>query len=195
MIYFYPNRPLLYTVEHPDILRFSYDPNYVAEIKKNGDRLCLQKENDKFIFMNRHKELLKRYTPIPEVLDELHSLNIPNNSQLDGELMHNHTKATKHQLYFYDVYLWGGECNRDSFRFRRAFLENLFANKKFSHLELAKQYANEDFQKLYYSVIGSLENEGLVIKNLNGKLIFNTGKSNDVDWQIKIRKENKNYKF
>jgi hypothetical protein len=219
MIYLYPNRPILYSVDAPEILKFSYDPNFVAEIKKNGDRLCLQKENGKFLWWNRHKELLKRYTPIDEVLDELNSLNIPDITQLDAELLHNHTKTDKHHLYFYDVYLWGGEYNHDTLRQRRVFLENLFAGKKFKHLELAIQYVGKkpepnttvstdfdwlgperkitvpDFQQLYYKVIPVPENEGLVIKNLNGKLIFNTAKSNDVDWQIKIRREHKNYKF
>jgi ATP-dependent DNA ligase len=171
----------------------SYDENWVAEVKKNGDRLVLVKDSGRFTFWNRQKTMLK-YVPPDEMTEELHKLAIPNGTQLDAELLHNHTKNIKNQIYFYDVYTWNDKPVETDFKSRRLMLEiNIPLAGK--HICLATQFQGEDFKTLFDNVIKAEENEGLVMKNLTGFIVFNTFKSPDVPWQIKIRRESKNSKF
>lgn len=190
--YFFPNRPILYPPNHNKIKELSLDKNWIAEIKKNGDRLCLIKHDNNFFFYNRHKQILK-YSPSSQLLQELYSLNIPNDTQLDGELLHNKTKHIKNTIFFYDIISWNNKQCNISFKERRQTLINLI-NPQLKCIHLIKQYSN-NFIELFNKVIKQNENEGLVLKNLNGKIQFNFNKSPDVVWQIKIRRPHKNYKF
>lgn len=192
MIYYYPNRPLLLTPDHPEVAVRSQHLDWDAELKKNGTRLELQKD-DGLKFFNRQKVLLK-YQPIKGLVDELRSLEIPNHSQLDAELLHFKLKHIKNRIYFYDLYVFNGERVVEELQFRREMLHDLFKGRKFEHIEIAKTYSG-DFFNLFSEVIKKEENEGLVMKNKKGKIVWKTTRSPDVPWQVKIRKSTKNYKF
>lgn len=199
MLYYFPNRPFLLPPDDPKIIEYSNDSNYHGEIKKNGNRLVLQKAQSKhlkfegFTFFNRQKEVMK-YQPCPELLDELQSLKIPSESQLDGELMHFKTKDVKHTIFFYDVYVLDGQKIRVSLEERRQILYNLFGKREFKHIIISEIYP-DNFLDVFNNVIGERENEGLVIKDKRGKLVFNPIKSVDVSWQTKIRRPEKNYRY
>ena len=202
MLYFWPNRPFLLQPTDPTVARLSADPNWSAELKFNGDRLCLQKHSDPtpwkqfdgFVFANRHKDYLKRFEPSKTLLDELKSLNLPDGTQLDGELLHFHTKAIKFKIVFYDIYVLGGKQITEPLYARRNILTDIFAGRKFNHLSISEQHAS-DFSNLFNEVIKREEIEGLVMKDARGKITFNTTASNDVTWQFKCRKSSKNYAF
>ena len=139
MLYYYPNKPILITIDSKLIAEKSVDPNSIAEIKKNGTRLCLwhskeealkHKNYKNFIFWNRHKSVLK-YEPCPELLDELCSLNLPNTCHLDAELLHFKTTHIKHQIYFYDLYWFDGKQCFNEFEARRDILANILAKQNF----------------------------------------------------------------
>lgn len=200
MLYYYPNRPLLLSPDHPRVIKCSNDLNFDAEIKKNGDRLVLRKPQKSKVmsfnglnFFNRQNKVLK-YTPCSELLDELDSLRLPLNTQLDGELMHFHTKHLKHIIFLYDVYYFDNVKMRGTLTERRQIISDLFGGREFKHIFISETF-DSNFPELYKNVIKEKENEGLVIKDKRGKIVFNTHKSLDVDWQIKIRKSTKNYKF
>jgi len=192
MIYFYPNRPLLLTPDHPKVEVWSQHSDWDAEIKKNGTRLVLQQDSG-LKFFNRKRGLLK-YRPAKGLIDELNSLEIPNHSQLDAELLHFKTKHIKDVVYFYDAYLLKEERVTEELQFRREILHNLFKGRKFKHIEIAQTYSG-DFHNLFNEVIKKEENEGLVMKNKKGKIVWKTTRSPDVPWQVKIRKSTKNYRF
>jgi ATP-dependent DNA ligase len=193
MDFWYPNRPLLISIDSPKIDELSSDQSWVAEIKKNGDRLCLHYDGEGFYFFNRHQSILK-YDPPAEMMKELKSLNLPRNTILDGELMHNHTKNVKNLIYFYDVYVYNNKKVDLPFCNRRILLQSIIPEHTiFQHLTISHQYT-DNFRNLFHVVIEKEENEGLVIKNLNGMISWNMFKSEDVSWQIKIRKETKGYK-
>jgi ATP-dependent DNA ligase len=192
MIYYYPNRPILISPDSSLVKRLSDDDDWFAEIKYNGDRLCLQLIDKKFHFFNRHKQLLK-YQPSKELSDQLYSLNLPNNSQFDGELMHFHTKNIKDTIYFYDIYYLNGEDVEERLEVRKEILYS-FIKKPLPNISVTKEF-KKDFVKVFNKVTKVAEQEGLVMKNRNGLIKFTTNKSYDVDWQYKIRKENKNYAF
>jgi ATP-dependent DNA ligase len=194
MLYYFPNRPFLIPPSSPEVILRDNDPDWHGEIKWMGDRLELQKIDNKFIFMNRHKKAFSKFVPSIELLDELNALNIPNNSQLDGELMHFKTKEIKQTIHFYDVYVLNDKPIREDLEARRDILAQHFGGRKFQHIDITEAFPN-NFIELFNSVIKDHEKEGLVLKDKRGKIQFTTNKSVDVTWQIKIRKENKNYKF
>ena len=200
MIYYYPNRPILISPDNPSVELKSNDINWDAEIKWNGDRLVLQKQEnpnkknfENFVFFNRENDVLK-YAPIKELMEELKALNLPPETQLDGELLHNKTKKIKNRIIFYDIYILGGHNVTGILQERRDILKLLFNDKKFKHIEIAERFET-GFTEKFKEVITREECEGLVLKNKTGKIVFNTIKSPDVCWQNKIRREHKNYKF
>lgn len=200
MIYYYPCRPYLFSIDHPKIAELDADDNYDAEIKKNGSRTVFWNTKDAapkkfgdFVFWNRHKEIAD-YCPPPSVLDELSSLELPNNTHLDLELLHKKVKGIRNVFYIYDIYVLNGKIVTDTLDARRARLHDIFKGRTFEHLSIAQTYRH-NFKALYTEVIKSEENEGLVIKNVKGKIVWNTKVSPDVSWQIKVRREASNYKF
>ena len=196
MLYYFPNRPLLLPPNDPKVGRLSNDSEWDAEIKYNGDRLVLIYDGKNFKFFNRNKEEFKRYNAPDSLIKELYALELPANTYLDGELLNFRTKNTKNQIVFYDIYYLGNQKMRCSLEERRYALKTFFKGKKFKHLKLIKQ-RKRNFKKLFDKIV--LENdqliEGLVIKNIKGKIVWNAKKSPNVFWQIKIRKPSKNYKF
>jgi len=202
MLYFYPNKPVLINPENQIVLDKSVDPNWSAEIKKNGTRLCLWKSKtdslkhvnyNNFIFWNRHKSVLK-YEPSKELLDELNSFDIPDNTHIDAELLHFKTHDTKHKIYIYDIYRFNGEQIFQKLSLRRKILNYIFKHET-EHIQVAPVYKGQDFKALYDEVTKESINEGLVLKDENGEIVWNLKDCPEVSWQFKIRKETKNYQF
>jgi hypothetical protein len=199
VLYYYPNKPILISVNSPALLANNSDVD--AEIKKNGARLCLWKSKEDslkhpnfndFIFWNRNKEVLK-YTPSPELLDELNSLNIPDYTHIDAELLHFKTKKIKHFIYVYDIYRYKGKQLFCDLETRRNILEDIFKGKKFKNIEIAKRYQLSNYKALFDEVTKVEENEGLVLKNKKGTITWNLKDCIEVWWQQKIRKPNASY--
>ena len=201
MIYYYPNRPFLIPPDSEMVQQKSDDPNWDAEIKWGGDRLGLWKTKEQFpkqfssfVFWNRQNEIFKKYEPSPELLDELNSLELPFETALDGELLHFKTRNYKHCIVFYDAYIVGDQRCVVELRNRRDIMASYFKARKFKLIHMAEQFQT-DFKQHFDKVIVDDEKEGLVMKDKNGKIQWNTVKSPDVAWQLKIRKPEKNYKF
>lgn len=197
-MFFYPNRPLLLSIDHPKIDEMDKSPDWHAEIKKNGMRLCLhhtehERAFDNFVFWERKKKILK-YEPLKEVLDELKSLGLPMHTHIDAEFRHNKVKGIKHLIYIYDLYVFGGKMVTDTLDLRRERLLEILKGRKYNHLEIAPTYPN-GFKELFKKEIVNPEHEGLVLKDRRGKIVFDTKKSVDCAWQYKVRRPNKNYKF
>jgi len=200
-MYWFPNRPKLMTKV---IFKAMDDPitgeYWSAEIKKKGDRLVLLFDGKHFRFMNRHKQEM-RYKPPAGMLDELHAMNLKGPCQLDGELMHYHTKETKNFIYFYDIYVQDGEQVRELLSSRRKRLADLINMVSPCPLHFAQsdvwdiKSCLHGYGELFNEVIKCPEHEGLVFKNKNGMLEFDPIKSPDVPWMIKVRRPEKNHKI
>lgn len=197
MLYYYPNLPHLLPPDSDEIDKCSKDKTWIAELKMNGTNCLILKEVNKYHFFDRHGKILK-YLPVKEVIDELDSLKIPNGSILNAELLHNKTKITKNTLFFHCILQWNKRLlNNITFKEQRMLLETVFNKCEYNHLLLAKHHKG-DFKKIFKKAINNdKENiiEGLVLKNLLGKINVNTNSSKEVWWMIKIRKPNKNYIF
>lgn len=203
MLYFYPNKPILITIESQTFAEKSEDSDWWAEIKKNGSRLALRndpvessqkKSFNGFVFWNRHKEVLS-YEPSPSLLDELDSFKIPHGTHIDAELLHQKTKHIKHQVYVYDIYWYKGEQVFETLDVRRRMIEDIFGeNRKHKHFKLADTFPS-NFKGLYNEVIKESENEGLVLKSKKGKIQWSLKDCLEVWWQLKVRKPSGSYKF
>ncbi|MDD5650473.1 MAG: hypothetical protein PHF86_08675 [Candidatus Nanoarchaeia archaeon] len=201
MLYFYPNKPVLITVDSTKFTEISADPDWWAEIKKNGSRLALRNDPTEasqktsfngFVFWNRHKEVLS-YQPSTGLLDELMSFKIPPGCHIDAELLHQKTKHIKHYIYVYDIYWYKGLQVMESLEVRRKMIEDIFGGKH-THFTLSKLFP-ENFRSVYDEAIKDSENEGLVMKNKNGKIQWNLKDCPEVWWQMKVRKPSNSYQF
>jgi len=201
MLYFFPNKPNLITINSHIVREKSDDSNWWAEIKKNGSRLCLRKDKEEackhksfngFIFWNRHKQLLS-YEPSQELLEELYTLKIPEGTHIDAELLHHKTKNIKHLIYVYDIYMHNGKQITETLEVRRKIIEDIFCNN-YKHFVLSKLYFN-DFENVFNKAIIQSENEGLVLKSKQGKIAWDLKKCQEVWWQLKIRKPCGSYSF
>lgn len=126
-----------------------------------------------------------------------------------AELLHAKTPHIKHTNYVYDILVDNGEyLIGTTFAERQARLYEILLNLAIgnpadfvSHfvidenLWLAKSHpAGSDFRSLYKRLEKS-EDEGLVLKNPNARLELCYREQANRDWQVKCRKEHKNFSF
>ena len=198
--YFYPEKPRLTSIKSPMFEKLSKDPQWIAEKKFNGSRLqfnvvCANNGDPQhFTFMNRHG-LHLAYVPDDVMRKALQKLPWPAGyCLLDGELRHNKVVGVRHKIVFYDVFVWDGELLTDKdFLFRRNLLYKLlpYPNGPLS----LPEWFNGDLYAAFKDVTKDPEIEGLVIKNINGKLNLGRNAGRDSAWMWKVRKESGRYRF
>lgn len=195
--YFYPERPGLIHIEQDLFGRLSADPAWIAEPKFNGKRLelhCLP--SGALYFYNRHGEVMA-YTPTAELIANLAALDLKGYWLFDGELRDRKVKGVRDQVVLYDVFIAEGELLTGvSFADRRGILETLFhySGPYTDTLTLADQYPG-DFRAVYDELTPNPEIEGLVMKNLGGKLDLGRKRAANSGWMMKVRKPNNSYHF
>ena len=193
--YFYPERPRLLHVNQPLFEGLSQNPAWIAEPKYNGSRLQLHVIDGAFHFWNRHQEPLV-YTPSREVLDSLRSLDLKGYWLFDGEMRHNKTKGIERQAVLYDVFIANGELlNAKPFWWRRqimAGIKGLLVGDE-EAVSLTHQYQDR-FKEAFDGLITRDEIEGLVIKNLQGRLNLGRARATET-WMWKVRKPSNRYHF
>ena len=168
--YFYPEKPVLISVDQALFQTLSENEDWVGEKKYNGIRLELHKIRNDFHFYGRHNDRLS-YQPSDEMLDALKSINWPSGyCALDGELRHNKAIGVKHKIMFYDMFVWDNELQSHlKFGDRRQNILNI-VNFDAEPLGCPYQYPNS-FKDVYDSVITDDEIEGLVMKNQKSSFI------------------------
>lgn len=193
--FFYPERPRLLHIEQPLFERLNQDRDWVAESKYNGSRLQLHHINGAWQFWNRHEQLMA-YTPNQDVLDALAGLNLAGYWLFDGELRHGKTKGVRHQIVLYDVFIVEGELLlAKPFGERREILETLLHYLGDYHvLSLPEQYP-EGFRQVFGQVSQDEEIEGLVLKNVQGRLSLGRTRAAESSWMWKVRKPSGRYQF
>jgi ATP-dependent DNA ligase len=194
--YFFPEKPRLMSINSPLFEIMSKSNDWVAEKKWNGNRLQLHVlPGREFQFWNRHGEKLN-YTPSEEVEDVLNCFPWPKGyCLLDGELRHNKVVGVKHLIVLYDVFIWDRKLLTGlTFRERRReYLENIIGYG-YSSISVPEWYYH-GFGYAFNEVIDDPEIEGLVIKNLNGKLSLGRASASSSLWMWKVRKESGRYRF
>jgi ATP-dependent DNA ligase len=208
--YFYPEKPVLTTIDQESFEQMSADPDYVAELKYNGQRCCLWVIDGKVNFWGRHGKPLKyNDDPNPKIVEYM-SKKFPKGVFLfDGELRHNKTVGVRDKLVLWDVLIFRDRLmNREQYWTRHAIVASrlndnntVFDNNFESDLgfetdrvKIIKQYPT-DFQAVYDKAIKDDEIEGLVIKNLHGMLNISRVSGQNSNWMVKVRKPSGRYRF
>ena len=181
--YFYPEKPQLILIESNAFEEMSNHPDYIAQPKFNEQRCELHLIDGVGHFWDRHgKELTYNSNPAyAEGKNEIVRILVEKFGdkgyfQFDAGLRHNKVHGVNHKLVIYDIFIYKNEIlNKLIYNERREILEGYFG-KNFIYDEdktvhLINEY-RDNFKKVYDDYINSSEEfEGIVIKNLNGKLI------------------------
>lgn len=216
--YIYPPRPE-YNIPVESLPLFKSE-NWAAQLKYNGTRLLIKiKEDNSIELWNRHKRKLEAYTPTKELEEQLQSLKeifeLENENQLlDGELIHSKHPAMKHKIAVWDILVKNGthligETYENRYQSIKIFssLENFTHNghtigKKITEdifiPDLIKQ---EDWEKEWERVkeinrpYSQPLVEGLMLKDLAGKLEHGFKEKNNSSWQIRCRVKTGRHNF
>lgn len=196
--YLYPPRP-----EHivpRGAIGFYQKQGYWAQVKKNGTNTVIFTKGKEVIFKTRHDDNHRQWSPLPEHIRFFESLNPDAWNVFCAELIHSKTPHIKNQLYIYDqivedgVHLvgtrfedrtmnllshWNGSFEKDQLRVT-------------DHVSVAMNFTG-DFDKLWDTL--QPEDEGLVLKNPNGRLKVCHKANANAGWQVKSRVPHKNYSF
>jgi hypothetical protein len=199
--YLYPTRPKQAIM--PEMLSFYEERKWLAQIKKNGTCVSVVVSPDKEIkFFTRHgPELVKRWDPTEEILNVFREL--PKSWWVfAGELLHMKTPTLKNTLYLYDVMISNGNYLTGSFYAERmGILRGLW--KSISSVRginiISDHFWIADdiwmgFEKLFH-ILDAPEDEGLVLKDPNGKLEYCRNENANSKWQRKCRRPTKNYGY
>ena len=197
--YFYPEKPTLMTKEQDFFEEISNDPNWVAELKYNGQRCMLWIIDGKVEFWGRHgKKLAYNDNPNPDIIDYMIAKFPKGCFLFDAELRHNKTVGVRDKLVIWDVFIFRNEfLNKEQYWTRRAILKNrigLAWDDTQNAVKLIEQYPHS-FNQVYDRVIKDDEIEGLVLKNLRGKLNISRTSASNSTWMYKVRKPSGRYKF
>jgi len=196
--YFYPEKPVLMTVDQELFQDLSDDDDWIAEPKYNGNRCVLWVIDGQVEFWGRHGKKLKyNDDPDPEIVKEM-STKFPKGVFLfDSELRHNKVKGIRDKLVIWDVFIWRDELlNKIQYWSRRAMLEVRIEDMDTTKISLIVQHRT-DFKAAFekYCNDPTDEFEGLVMKNVHG--ILNIGRMSAANslWMMKVRKPSGRYKF
>jgi ATP-dependent DNA ligase len=200
--YFYPERPRLLHIEQPLFERLSQDPLWVAEPKYNGSRLQLHYVGGAWQFWNRHGQPLD-YRPSPEVMAALDGLDLKGYWLFDGELRHRKVKGVQHKIVLYDVFAGEGELLLNAaFQDRRHLLACVLRPHLLAHggepdasaLGMPCQY-HDNFREFFLKLTQDEEIEGLVLKDLRGRLNLGRNRAAESAWMWKVRRPSGSYQF
>ena len=202
--YIYPPRPE--NKIKPTSL-YKYDTNeYLCEPKLDGSNCTLYIGKKSYSQRNRHQGTITNFKMDDEEILKLHTGN--GEIVLVGEYMNKSKKDINGNLFnkkfvifdilvYEDMYLVGS-----TFEERYELLKNIYKLKDYDeylfqiseNVFLVKSF-NDKFEKRFKNIIKIDMLEGFVLKRKNAKLERGTRMKNNVNSQIKVRKETKNYQF
>lgn len=177
---------------------------YACQVKKNGTCTLLVIGPSTMIAYDRHRKIQKAWKGPTQTMAQRIRDRLPSGwSALVGEALHSKVPGIRDVLYVFDVVALGGKVlDGTTFRERQKTIREMFkgGDDCGSHrdvgngLWIAKNYIM-GFDKLYSSVANNPEDEGLVVKNPDAKLVNPFKEGTNSSWQAKCRKATKNYSF
>lgn len=214
--FMFPPRPE-YKCPAADLDKYD-DGTYFGQPKYNGMCLPVFTNGDELHLFNRHKENLPLLQKNSQV-DFRGLAQSKNWFVYVGEYLNKGKYGEtgikeKDKFVIWDVLVWDGEYLIGSTLSERLdLLENIYPCKRaivgqkqglevYDHLcctELNGVYKAPTYlgnwKELYKQIVKTDLYEGLVLKKKDSKLNFGMQELNNHDWQIKCRKETKNYSF
>lgn len=197
--YLYPEKPKLISIGQPLFAALSNNPMWVAEPKYNGSRLVLSIDGEKIEFWNRHGRKFG-YAPPDALRSTLMDFQRETSGWclFDGELRHNKVKGIRDRIVIWDVLVWDGKLLVGvPYWQRRTYLPLHFPTT--DSFRFIRQYPgggnSASFKSLFREWTQDPEIEGMVIKNLNGKLNLSRTNCQDSNWMVKVRRPSAMYRF
>lgn len=184
----------------PTTFNFYQQRGYWAQVKKNGTCTVIFARGKEVIFKTRHNDDHKAWTPKPEHIAFFQSDSTEWNVYV-AELLHSKTPHIKDQLYIFDMIVENGvQLSGVTFMERQKRLYARFPNGKYEtdqyrihpNVSLAVNF-KADYQHLWKSL--KTEDEGLVLKDPNAKLVACLKQTSNAGWQVKSRRPTANYSF
>ena len=180
-------------------LEFYENRGWWAQSKKNGTCALITVTPGSIQMMNRHHQPLK-WTMPRGVAEFLHD-HLNQTTVFAAELLHHKTVATKNTLYLFDVLVARGEyLLGTNYAFRYDALVNLFPHSVpgITHNLLNPRVwmarcIGDHFLDYFNGLAG--DDEGIVLKDPMGILRDCSKASSNGYWQVKCRRQTKNYSF
>lgn len=189
MRYYYPCMPQRLSVTSPYFDELDNDKGWIAEVKKNGWRCLVYKDSEVRLY-TRDKTLVKE--PLNEI-KEYFNMILPENTIIDGELIHYRTKEDKRRFYVFDIIMLAGKLVNNLKLFeRRKFLEEVIKNLP-NFIELS-EWVRIGKRNLYNKSIEGDLNEGIVLKKLDSVYPLSDRKCLNNPFWIKVKKIEKHVK-
>ena len=202
--YIYPPRPE--NKIKPDSLSKYDTGDYLCEPKLDGSNLTLYISCNAYTQRNRHKGTITNFS-----MNDTEILKLQRGQGeivLVGEYMNKSKLGTDGNLFnkkfvvfdilvYEDMYLVGS-----TFEERYELLKSIYKTNEYDdylyqisdNVFMVKSFEDK-FEKRYKSIIKVDMLEGWVLKRKNAKLERGTREKNNVNSQLKCRKETKNYQF
>lgn len=187
--YFYPPKPMRIWPESTLFQQLDNNPNWIGQIKYDGWRVLIFKENDQIQIWNRHEAQIDIcVNPFISYFE-----HVPNNTVLDGELVHFRTKNLKNVIVLFDVPFWDGlDLRQLPLKEREQYLK-IFKN--------APEVLTEPGVFRILSIEGSIISkyneviklnrdyeEGIVLKHLESKYESHISRCLEISHWLKVKK-------
>ena len=169
MDYIYPCKPNQLAPDSSYFLTLDNDDRWVAEVKKNGWRCLVYRENGSVTLYTRH------HTRILDALPNLRNyltVAVPPGTILDGELVHHRTKGTKEFFYLFDMLSYcGSPVVNEPLSHRRTLIDSMVLGTA-GLVEVARQTCTGKVA-LFNRIIEEKNeaDEGIVLKKLSSKYL------------------------
>lgn len=204
-LYIYPPRPeVSYRFDSESLKTLQRTPNWIAELKLNGQRNLLFVDPSGEIQMwGRDKDLHGNYYPPNWLIEQIKTklqLALGKWHVLDSELLDAKDKdsAAKNVVCFFDVLVHDGlylvgttqrERHERLFNITGASLieSGNFVRKLSENLWVLDDIPPDRWEEAW-NLTSTSWIEGLVLKNAAAKLRFGLTDSNNSDWQVRVRK-------
>ncbi len=201
--FLYPPRPVRSVL--PAMLGFYEKKGYWAQIKKNGTCSILGVGPRGEIYtQNRHGEDHRLWKPSKESLKPFKSLANGKWHVFVIEVMDAKTPNIKDTIYVHDIIVHNGVILEGStFAERQELLQKIFSNRTeggFGYEKVTDKVwlailIKSGFQSIFNSIEDPKVDEGLVLKDPNGKLEPMWREGSNSRWQVKCRKPHENYGY
>lgn len=187
--YYYPPKPMRIYLNSEIMEEINNSSKWVAELKKNGWRCLVWKEDGKIYLYNRHGQ---RSTTMENASPELMmylTMTIPDSTVIDGEFLDRRLqkKEFKGIYYAFDImYHEGKSMMTFPFEYRRSILEKII--QPYEYLWIPQQIVSNKIG-YYHDALKSPENEGIVIKKLYSPYGGGFDSSKTVSYWMKLKAE------
>ena len=209
--FLYPPRP---TSAVPiSMLKFYESKGWIAQHKKNGTCTVLYVSPEKEVLVRtRHDTPHKAWKPTEKSTGIFKTLPGDKWYALVVEVLHSKTSKVKDTVYIFDILVENGESLVGKTLIERQKILNKLFPTNVESVDQSHYVINENvwlvknltkgfyetmtrLQEAAEKIEGNSENEGLVLKNPNAKLLSLGRKDGNSSWQVKCRVETKNYSF